>query len=151
LDERSIKRLFSTDAQRICNVLARVWREDSEMKNGAIISAFGIVVFAAMLPSAASAQSAYGYGYSQHDQRHERLEDEHDDNHDELDEVHADAHDQGLSRREHRQLHQELQYEHAQSDYQLARQHQRQDRRAWQRRYYNRGYYNRGNNGYYGY
>lgn len=103
----------------------------------------GIAAFAATVPSAASAQSAYGYG--QHDQRHDRLEDRHDDNHEELDEVHADAHDQGLSRRGHRQLHRELQYEHAESDYQLARQHQRQDRRALQRRYYNPNY-----NRYYG-
>ncbi|MCU6455953.1 hypothetical protein LPN01_17895 [Sphingomonas sp. A2-49] len=108
------------------------------MKNASIISVFGIAALAAMVPSAASAQSGYGYG--QHDQRHDRLDDRHDDNHDELGEVHADAHDQGLSRRGHRQLHRGLQYEHAQSDYQLARKHQRQDRRAWQRRYYNPRY-----------
>lgn len=117
------------------------------MKIAWTIAVLGSAVFAITMPSVASAQSAYGYSnYGEHDQRHDRFEDRHDANHDELDEVHADAHDQGLSRREHRQLHRELQYEHADADYRLARQHQRQDRRAWQRRYYDKGYYQ-----YYGY
>ena len=111
------------------------------MKIMPMIAVFGVAAFAMAIPSAASAQSAYGYpGYNQHDQRHDRFDDRHDNNHEELNEVHADAHDQGLNRREHRQLHGGLQYEHAGSDYRIARQHQRLDRRAWQRRYYNRGY-----------
>ena len=111
------------------------------MRNTLMCCMIGTAALVAGIPSIASAQDGYGYGYGygQHDQRHDRLEDRHDDNHEELNEVHADAHDQGLSRRGHRQLHQGLQVEHGESDYRLARHHQRQDRRSWQRRYYNRG------------
>ena len=125
------------------NILFRILREDSQMRFTAISSLIGITAFAAMVPAAASAQSSYGFGNGQHDQRHDRLEDRHDDNHEELDEVHDNAHDQGLRRGEHRQLHRELRYEHAVSDNRLARQHQRQDRRARQRRYFQGGQYYR--------
>ena len=118
-------------------------QEDSQMKFTSMISVIGTAAFAAMVPAAASAQSSYGFGDGQHHQRDDRLEDRHDDNHEELNEVHADAHDQGLRRGEHRQVHRELRYEHAASDNQLVRQHQRQDRRARQRLYSQSGQYYR--------
>jgi hypothetical protein len=63
------------------------------------------------------------------------------DVHDQLDQQHADAHDEGLSPWEHRQLHRELRYEHAQADYQIARQHQQEHwRDQYRRRYQNYGY-----------
>ena len=78
---------------------------------------------------------------SRHDWQHDRLGQRHDNVHDQLEEEHDEAHDQGLGRWEHRQLHRELQYQHAEADYRIAREHQRQHRRNdWRRRYYNYGY-----------
>lgn len=80
--------------------------------------------------------------WSRHDHQHEQLADEHDDVHDRLDQEHAEAHEEGLSPWEHRQLHRELRYDHAQADYQIARQHQREHwRNRYRRRYQNYGYY----------
>ena len=132
---------FSFDAEPQMHFRRSSSLEESSVKLGSMASVFGIVALTAFVPSVASAQSGFGYGnYSQHDARHDQLEDRHDGNHEQLDEIHAEAHDEGLSRREHRQLHGELQYEHAEADYRLAREHQRRDRRAWQRRYSGRSY-----------
>jgi hypothetical protein len=100
------------------------------------VSAAAMLAFA--VPAMAQDQ------WSNHDDQHEHLANHHDDVHDQLDQEHADAHDQGLSPGEHRQLHRELRYDHAQADYQIARQHQREHWRDQHRRRY-RGY---GYNGY---
>ncbi len=81
---------------------------------------------------------------SRHDWQHEQLDRQHDDVHDQLEAEHDAAHEEGLTPWEHRQLHQDLQYQHELADYRIAREHERQHRReAWRRHYseYGYGYY----------
>ncbi len=112
-----------------------------------IIGVIGAVALASFaLPAAANAQ------WSRHDHQHEQLDEEHGDVHDALEEEHAQAHEQGLSPWEHAQLHQDLNNQHAEADYAIELQHQREHQREqWRRQYGNQyGYSNgyRGGRGY---
>jgi len=116
----------------------------------AFIALLGLGAMAALVPSAAYAQSSwsvtigsggggyygqpYGGGYSQHDDEHDQIEEQHDDVHDDLDQEHARAHQYWMSGRDHRQLHRGLNEEHADAHDQLDDQHDRWHSRAWQRR-----------------
>jgi len=136
------------------NFIADDEREDPSVAGKLIISALSVAALAVVVPTAASARGTFsvtigsgGYGYNdyptygRHDRQHDRIEERHEDGHEQLEEEHEDAHDQGLSRWEHRDVHQDLEYRHARQDYQLQRRHQGQHRRnGWQRRYYNNGY-----------
>lgn len=64
--------------------------------------------------------------YDRHASEHDRLEDWHGSVHDRLEDEHAYAHEEGLSRRKHRQLHRELDYQHDRAAYRIGRQHRQE-------------------------
>ena len=161
--ERALSKLFSRRAGHSANLARANMREDLQMKPTTILPLFGLAAFAAVLPTAASAQTSWsvsigsgygqpyygnGYGnqYRQHDAQHDDLEDQHDDAHDYLDDEHARAHEEGVSRWEHRRLHGDLREEHRYEHGELNREHSRDHRRNERRRY--RSYDNGGYSGY---
>lgn len=113
-----------------------------------LIAVMGVsAAFAVATPSTAFASGTLlvtvgsgGYdnypSYRRHDRQHNRIEERHENGHDRLEDAHDDAHDQGLSRREHRYVHEDLNYQHARQDYQIARQHSRKHRRNHRQRRY---------------
>ncbi len=140
----------------------RVLNEGSIGMNKTFIALLGLASTAALMPSAAFAQSGwsisigsgggyygqpYGGGYTRHDDKHDRLEDQHDDVHDDIDQEHDQAHQYWMSNRAHRRLHRDLREDHADAHDQLEDNHDQWHSRSWQRRYSSR-YRNYGGYGY---
>lgn len=85
---------------------------------------FELIIGAAALALGSPALAHDNSQDNRHDWQHEQLGQRHHDGHDQLDDEHAQAHDYALSRRDHRQVHRELEYQHDAADYRLNRQHQ---------------------------
>ena len=144
------KTIHSGFVHRIKVNYVRGLDEGSVGMNKTFVALLGLASAAALMPSAAFAQSnwsvtigsgggyygqPYGGGYSRHDDEHDQIEDQHDDVHDDVDQEHADAHQYWMSERTHRRLHRNLNEEHADAHDQVDDEHDQWHNRAWQRRY----------------